>query len=86
MRDISDLQSMRNNSLGVDAPNNSVARTQGASTQAGGIVRESIAGGTLSKGGDGHLQGQSWKDSYWVRIRVLISAGGLVILFLLPIR
>ncbi len=44
VRNISDLQSIRNNSLGVDAPNNSVARTQGASTQSGGIVRESITG------------------------------------------
>ena len=50
VRDISDLQSMRNNSLGVDAPNNSVARTQGASTQAGGIVRESIAGRNTEQG------------------------------------
>ena len=50
VRDISDLQSMRNNSLGVDAPNNSVARTQGASTQAGGIVRESIAGRNAEQG------------------------------------
>ena len=50
VRDISDLQSMRNNSLGVDAPNNSVARTQGASTQAGGIVRESIAGRSAEQG------------------------------------
>ncbi|GEM_PF-127287 len=44
VRNISDLQSIRNNSLGVDAPNNSVARTQGASTQSDGIVRESIIG------------------------------------------
>ena len=53
VRDISDLQSMRNNNLGVDAPNNLVARTQGASTQARGIVRESIAG--RSGGGE-----QAW--------------------------
>ena len=44
VRDISDLQRMRNNNLGIDAPSNSVARTQGASTQARSIVRESIAG------------------------------------------
>ena len=42
VRNISDLQSMRNNSLGVDAPKNSVARTQVASSRTGGIVRESI--------------------------------------------
>ena len=42
VRNMSDLQSMRNNSLGVEAPNNSVARTQVASSRAGGIVRESI--------------------------------------------
>ena len=41
---------MRNNSLGIDAPNNSVARTQGALTQAGGIVRESIAGRDAEQG------------------------------------
>ena len=44
VRDISDLQRMRNNNLGIDAPSNSVARTQGASTQARSIGRESIAG------------------------------------------
>ena len=36
--------------MGVDAPNNSVARTQGSSTQAGGIVRESIAGRNAEQG------------------------------------
>ena len=50
VRNISDLQSMRNNTLGVDAPNNSVARAQGSSTQAGGIVRESIAGRNAEQG------------------------------------
>ena len=42
VRNMSDLQSMRNNSLGIDAPKNSVARTQVASSRTGGIVRESI--------------------------------------------
>ena len=42
IRDISQEQSIRNNSLGVEAPSNSVARTQGASGQSRGIVRESI--------------------------------------------
>ena len=42
LRNMSDLQSMRNNSLGVEAPKNSVARTQVASSRTGGIVRESI--------------------------------------------
>ena len=42
VRNMSDLQSMRNNSLGVDAPKNSVARTQVASSRTRGIVRESI--------------------------------------------
>ena len=39
---MSDLQSIRNNRLGVEAPNNSVARTQVASIRTGDIVRESI--------------------------------------------
>ncbi len=42
IRDISQEQSIRNNSLGVEAPSNSVARTQGASGQSPSIVRESI--------------------------------------------
>ena len=42
VRNMSDLQSMRNNSLGVEVPNNSVARTKVASSRTGGIVRESI--------------------------------------------
>ena len=42
IRDISQEQSIRNSSLGVEAPSNSVARTQGASGQSRGIVRESI--------------------------------------------
>ena len=44
LKNISEVQSMRNNSLGVNAPNNSLARTQVASTQVGGIRRESITG------------------------------------------
>ena len=66
MRDISDLQSMRNNSLGVDAPNNSVARTQGASTQAGGIVRESIAGRNTE-------QGWAWPSSGTIVERFILG-------------
>ena len=42
IRDISQEQSIRNSSLGVEAPSNSVARTQGASGQSRGIVRETI--------------------------------------------
>ena len=42
IRDISQEHSIRNSSLGVEAPSNSVARTQGASGQSRGIVRESI--------------------------------------------
>ena len=41
-KDISEAQSIRNNRLGVEAPSNSVARTQSASGQSRGIVRESI--------------------------------------------
>ena len=66
MRDISDLQSMRNNSLGVDAPNNSVARTQRASTQAGGIVRESI-------GGSNAEQGWGWPSSGTIVERFILG-------------
>ena len=42
VKNISEQQSIRNNSLGVEAPSNAVARTQGASGQSRGIVRESI--------------------------------------------
>ena len=66
VRNISDLQSMRNNSLGVDAPNNSVARTQGASTQAGGIVRESIAGRNAE-------QGWGWPSSGTIAERFILG-------------
>ena len=37
-----ETQSIRNNSLGVEAPSNAVAKTQAASGQSRGIVRESI--------------------------------------------
>ena len=59
VRNMSDLQSTRNNSLGVEAPNNSVARTQvAASSRTGGIVRESIT----ARSGD-----QMWEwPSSWV--------------------
>ena len=43
VRNISETQSIRNNSLGVEAPSNAVAKTQAASGQSRGIVRESIA-------------------------------------------
>ena len=66
VRDISDLQSMRNNSLGVDAPNNSVARAQGSSTQAGGIVRESIAGRNAE-------QGWGWPSSGTIMERFILG-------------
>ena len=42
VRNISETQSIRNNSLGVEAPSNAVAKTQAASGQSRGIVRESI--------------------------------------------
>ena len=56
LRNMSDLQSMRNNSLGVEAPKNSVARTQVASSRTGGIVRESIT----ARSGD---QNWGWPSS-----------------------
>ena len=49
IRNIPQTQSKRNNRLGVNAPSNSVARTQGASSQSGGIMRESIDNGSGEK-------------------------------------
>tara|TARA_B100000530_G_scaffold316126_1_gene246216 strand:+ start:1090 stop:1623 length:534 start_codon:yes stop_codon:yes gene_type:complete len=42
VKNIFETQSIRNNSLGVEAPSNAVAKTQAASGQSRGIVRESI--------------------------------------------
>ena len=56
VRNISETQSIRNNSLGVEAPSNAVAKTQAASGQSRGIVRESITK-------DGGKQTWGWPSS-----------------------